>query len=79
MFGEFGVVGVEVVRWGLGFEVVLLLLVLGLGAVEGGERRFDADLALAAAAFCGGFFWGGEGEEAEGDGGGLLVWGGYGS
>lgn len=41
----------------LGFWGLLLLL---LGAVEGGERGFDAQAALAAAAFCGGFFWGGE-------------------
>lgn len=36
------------------------------GGAEGGERGFHAEAALAAAAFCGGFFRGSEGEEAEG-------------
>lgn len=34
----------SVVGWGLRFGVVLLLL--GLGAVEGGEWRFDAESAF---------------------------------
>lgn len=48
------------VLWDLGLLGFSGLLGLGLGAVEGGERGFDAETALAAAAFCGGLFRGGE-------------------
>lgn len=68
VFGKFGVVRVEIIRWRLRLRVGILGLLLV--SVEGGERRLDAELALAAAAFCGGFFWGGEGEETEADEGG---------
>ena len=64
VFGQFGVVRVQVVGWGLGFWGLLL------GTVEGGERGLDAELAFAAAALRGGFLRGGEGEEAEGHHGG---------
>lgn len=67
VFGELGVVRVQVVGRGLGSWGLLLgLLGLLLGAVEGGERGLDAELALAAAALRGGFLRGGEGEQAEG-------------
>lgn len=68
MFGEFRVARVEVIGRGLGFRVRIGCL---LSAIEGRERGFDAELAFATAAFCGGFLWGGEREEAEEDGGGL--------
>lgn len=80
VFGKLRVVRVEVVGWGLGLGIGIGGL--WLGAVQSGERGFDAELALAAAAFRGGFFRGGEGEEAEADGGGLsemLVRVGHGS
>lgn len=68
--GEFWGVGVLRDLRILGFGGLLLL-----GAVEGGERGFDAQAALAAAAFGGGFFRGGEGEgAAEGDEGGGCWW-----
>lgn len=44
------------------------LLGLLLVSVEGREWGFNAETAFAAAAFGGGFFRGGEGEEADGDG-----------
>lgn len=56
----------------LGFLRLLGLLLLG--AVEGGEWGFYAEAAFAAAALGCGFFWGGEGEGAEGDKGGLRWW-----
>lgn len=49
--------------WGVGVLWDLRVLGFGgllLGAVEGGERGFDAQAALAAAAFGGSFFGGGE-------------------
>lgn len=62
-FGELRGVRVYLGFWGL---LLLLLLV----AVEGGERGFESEAALPLASFGGGFFGGGEGEEAEGDDGG---------
>lgn len=51
--------GVRVLRcWG-GRRAGLLLLV-----AKGGERGLDAEAAFAFTAFSGGFFWSGEGEEA---------------
>lgn len=67
-FGEFR--GVRVL---LGFRGLLLLLLL-LVAVEGGERGLDAEAALATTSFGRSFFWGGEGEESKGDEGGWWGW-----
>lgn len=59
-FGEFR--GIRVLD---GFRGLLMLLLVG-GAVERGERGFDAETAFATAAFGGGFFGRGEREEAKG-------------
>ena len=57
-FREFG--GIRILD---GFRNLLGLL---MGPVKGREWGFNAETALAAAAFGGGFFWGGEGEETDG-------------